>query len=203
MSAPQKGCQNAAGVNPEQPGLVLVNSSYEPVYANAEAVRIVSYPASVEENGSLSAVLAKRFRSILVGQACSLKSAASRELMSGRRHYVCRSFHLKSRSRNSSQSMVAILIERNPEGSVDISQCMDAYHLTQREREAVELLMRGMTSKEIAERMNISPNTVKALLRVVMIKTGVSTRTGILGKLFHQLGAGTNLLAVGRPSNWD
>jgi len=201
MAAPQKRSPKGAGVYPEQPGLVLVNSAYEPVYANAEAVRIVSYPASVEESGSLSAVLAKRFRSILVGAGCSRKSEALRELMSGRRHYVCRSFHLKSRTSNSSQSMVAVLIERNPEGSVGISQFMDQYHLTQREREAVGLLMRGMTSKEIANQMNISPNTVKAFLRVVMIKTGVSTRTGILGKLFHQIGAGNNPLSVGNTPN--
>src|SRR5262250_2655586 len=97
--------------------------------------------------------------------------------------------------------MVAALIERNPEGSVGISQFMDQYHLTQREREAVGLLMRGMTSKEMANQMNISPNTVKAFLRVVMIKTGVSTRTGILGKLFYQIGAGNNPLSVGNTPN--
>ena len=31
----------------------------------------------------------------------------------------------------------------------------------------------------------ISPNTVKALLRVVMIKMGVSTRSGIVGKIIQ------------------
>jgi len=172
-------------VYPGQPGLVLVDSTYEPVYANDEAVRILSYPVSVGESG-LSAVLAKKFQSTVLNQARSRKSATSREIMSGRRHYVCRSFQLKPRTRNSDHAMVAVLIERNPEGLDDISHFMDQYHLTQREREAVELLIPGMTSKEIAGRMNISPNTVKAFLRVVMIKTGVSTRTGILGKLFQR-----------------
>jgi DNA-binding CsgD family transcriptional regulator len=31
--------------------------------------------------------------------------------------------------------------------------------------------------------MKISPNTVKAFLRIVMVKMGVSTRSGILGKV--------------------
>jgi DNA-binding CsgD family transcriptional regulator len=46
----------------------------------------------------------------------------------------------------------------------------------------------GLTSKELATRMNISPNTVKAFLRLIMIKMGVTTRAGIVGKLFDQNG---------------
>jgi DNA-binding CsgD family transcriptional regulator len=44
-------------------------------------------------------------------------------------------------------------------------------------------LLQGLTSKEIAQRMGISPNTVKAFLRLVMVKMGVSTRSGIVGKI--------------------
>jgi DNA-binding CsgD family transcriptional regulator len=47
----------------------------------------------------------------------------------------------------------------------------------------VEYLIQGLTSKEIAVRMNISPNTVKAFLRLVMVKMKVSTRSGIAGKI--------------------
>jgi len=45
------------------------------------------------------------------------------------------------------------------------------------------LLSEGLTSKEIAVKMNISPNTVKAFLRFIMLKLGVTTRSGILGKI--------------------
>jgi hypothetical protein len=31
--------------------------------------------------------------------------------------------------------------------------------------------------------MNISPNTVKAFVHLVMVKMGVSTRSGIIGKM--------------------
>ena len=77
---------------------------------------------------------------------------------------------------------MALLLERSL-GSFDLFQMAGEFNLTQREREAVELLVQGLTSKEIANRMRISPNTVKAFLRLVMIKTGVSTRSGIVGKL--------------------
>ena len=44
-------------------------------------------------------------------------------------------------------------------------------------------LMQGLTSKEIAQRMGISPYTVKTYVKLVMIKLGVTTRSGIVGKL--------------------
>ena len=44
-------------------------------------------------------------------------------------------------------------------------------------------LLRRASKKEIAIRMNISPNTVKAFLRLVMVKMGVSTRSGIVGRV--------------------
>ncbi len=61
----------------------------------------------------------------------------------------------------------------------------EQFHLTSREREAVEFLSEGLTSKEIAQRMGISPNTVKVFLRLVMIKMGVSTRAGIVAKTLN------------------
>ncbi len=46
-------------------------------------------------------------------------------------------------------------------------------------------------SKEIAERLKISPNTVKAFVRLVMVKMGVTTRSAVVGKLFGSHLAGS------------
>ncbi len=51
-------------------------------------------------------------------------------------------------------------------------------------------LVEGLTSKEIAERMQISPNTVKAFIKLVMIKMGVSTRLGVIGKIIKTVSKG-------------
>jgi DNA-binding CsgD family transcriptional regulator len=77
--------------------------------------------------------------------------------------------------------MMALLIERNPV-SADLFAIAEKFDLTQREYEAVRHLASGLTSKGIAARMGISANTVKAFLRLAMIKTGVSTRSGLIGK---------------------
>jgi DNA-binding CsgD family transcriptional regulator len=55
--------------------------------------------------------------------------------------------------------------------------------LTPRERETVNLLAGGLTNKEISARMGVSVNTVKAFIRSVMLKLGVTTRPGIVGRL--------------------
>ena len=39
------------------------------------------------------------------------------------------------------------------------------------------LLLRGLTSKEIADEMRISPSTVKSFLKLVMTKVGATSRT--------------------------
>jgi DNA-binding NarL/FixJ family response regulator len=55
--------------------------------------------------------------------------------------------------------------------------------LTPRERQTVTLLADGLTNKEIATRMGVSVNTVKAFIRSVMLKLEVTTRAGIVGRI--------------------
>jgi len=64
-----------------------------------------------------------------------------------------------------------------------LSQVSQRFNFTQREREVLEYLLQGLNSKAIANRMNISPNTVNAFLRLIMIKTGVSSRSAVVGKI--------------------
>jgi DNA-binding CsgD family transcriptional regulator len=40
-----------------------------------------------------------------------------------------------------------------------------------------------MSSKAIADRMELSPNTVKTFLRLIMIKMGVTSRSAIVSKI--------------------
>lgn len=76
-----------------------------------------------------------------------------------------------------------LLLERSTNGAATLGQICARFCLTPREQETVELLFEGMTNKEIANRMKISANTVKVFVRMVMVKMGVSTRSGIVGKI--------------------
>ena len=52
-----------------------------------------------------------------------------------------------------------------------------------REAEAALLLVGGLTNKQIAARMQVAANTVKAFLKIIMLKMRVPTRSGVVGKI--------------------
>ncbi|MGA2981862.1 MAG: LuxR C-terminal-related transcriptional regulator [Terriglobales bacterium] len=107
-----------------------------------------------------------------------------KEFKSGKRRYICKSFQVACNGNNSLQPAFAVLLERDAASSHSTLADMCAqFDLTQREGETVEFLLQGLTSKEIGTRMQISPNTVKAFIRLVMVKMKVSTRSRIVGKI--------------------
>ena len=58
----------------------------------------------------------------------------------------------------------------------------DLESLTDREGDVLDLLVQGLTNNQIAERLVISPNTVKRHLKAIFAKLGVSTRRGGRGE---------------------
>jgi DNA-binding CsgD family transcriptional regulator len=54
--------------------------------------------------------------------------------------------------------------------------------LTAREREIVEMVASGMTSREIAGELQLSLETVRTHIRNAMAKTGTHTRAGLVAK---------------------
>ena len=80
-----------------------------------------------------------------------------------------------------------IVIERKSNEGVVMDEMSSRFGLTEREGQTVQFLMEGLTSKEIAARMNITQNTVKAFIHFVMMKMGVSTRSGIVGRALSPL----------------
>jgi DNA-binding CsgD family transcriptional regulator len=125
----------------------------------------------------------REVQALLLGLGDSRAAPGTAEFTSGRRRYVCRAFALTGHSGNGSRLMTGLLIERHTPKMVNVSEAAEQFHLTQREQETISLLTLGLTSKEIATRMNISPNTVKTFFRLVMTKMGVNTRSGIVGKI--------------------
>lgn len=100
--------------------------------------------------------------------------------------YVCRAHLIESYSGWIAEPLVAIQLERVSSASDAIDELGVKFNLTDREQEALRGISMGLTSKEVAERMGISPNTVKAFLRLIMIKMGVTTRGGIVANLLNR-----------------
>ena len=70
-----------------------------------------------------------------------------------------------------------------PREPVSISRSFGRFGLTLRGRAVVKWLIHGYTSKEIAQQLRITEQTVKEHIQRLMRKTGTTTRTGMLAQL--------------------
>jgi len=167
---------------PSNAGFLLLDSSLRPIYANQDAVGILCYPTIPKPSKAAMQAIRKRIDSLLRGHLPTLGSPSLVEFPSGRRRYLMRAFYLDSHVKNPLQPAYAVLMERGHHVLLELAHVCTQYNLTSREFETMRLLLGGLTSKEIASRMEISPNTVKVFLRQIMLKMGVTTRAGIIGK---------------------
>ena len=165
-------------LNPAMVGLILLDSALQPVYCNSEALRVIAYPNQPPK--APGARFSESMGSIIGNKPDISVCPMTTHFMSGKRRYVCRTFALEPECNRNSKPAIAITLERRHSVLIDLAA---RFQLTDREIEAVQHLADGLTSKEIAQRMNISPNTVKVFLRLVMLKMGVTTRSGVIGKL--------------------
>jgi DNA-binding CsgD family transcriptional regulator len=121
--------------------------------------------------------------------------------------YAGRAHMIESYAGWIAEPLVAIQLERVSSASDAIDEIGTKYNLTDREQQALRGISMGLTSKEVAERMNISPNTVKAFLRLIMIKMGVTTRGGIVANLLNrgniEDASETRAIEAGRPDHTE
>jgi DNA-binding CsgD family transcriptional regulator len=164
-------------------GFILLNSSMKPLFVNSVAAQILAYPQKVETMKHLDEYLASKIRSTPLFEQSSHALALVARFQSGKRLYLCRAFRVNAVTQGDSQPSIAIILERCSERRISINHVSETFHLTTREQEVFrQLVETGLTTKEIAMRMGISPNTVKSFLRLIMVKMGVTTRCGIVAK---------------------
>jgi DNA-binding CsgD family transcriptional regulator len=168
-------------------GFILINEALSPVAFNAAAVQILAYPTDPDKIHQPALFIRDKIRFWLVKTNGGADPDFVREFSSGRRTYHCRAFRCDCQVCKGEPVSIAVLLERPTHGANGMTGLLEQFGLTPREMQTVVLVVEGLTSKEIAARMKISPNTVKAFLRIIMFKMDVSTRSGIVGKVLGSI----------------
>jgi DNA-binding NarL/FixJ family response regulator len=174
---------------PTTAGLILLDSRMNPMVVNSVAAEVLSYPHKPAGPKRMNEFVLGKIRSTLLTRTGTEDSSFVSQFRSGRRLYSCRTFRVETHANGNGNgasayqpTAIAVIIERGAADSFSGARVAEKYHLTTREQQVLLFLLEGLTSKQIAERMSISTNTVKAFLRLIMIKMDVSTRSGIVGK---------------------
>ncbi|HLK34162.1 MAG TPA: LuxR C-terminal-related transcriptional regulator [Terriglobales bacterium] len=181
-SSPSARPASATGPGKTRSGFVLIDESNNAVAFNHEALQILTYPQEPGNIESLNAFLTSKIQRHVLKRLSSDPGIETIELISGRRHYLCRVASLQG-SGNGTPKHTAVLLYRKPPRTPLPAEVAAQFGLTRREQEVVTLLFEGLTTNEIATRMHISANTVKSFVRLVMMKLGASSRAGILCKI--------------------
>lgn len=182
---PEKASPASERAHTNSAGFLLLDNSLRPLYANQEALSALAYPTNLSKNNGPDSLLESQVQSLFEGSNGSRRLKNNGSLASGKRCYQVRVFSVKSPLANGFKPAVAILLERDKKPKVDLSHLHGRFRLTQREVETVDHLVHGRNTQQIAERMGISPNTVKAFLRSIMMKMGADSRAGIIAKILQ------------------
>jgi DNA-binding CsgD family transcriptional regulator len=164
-------------------GFLLLNSSMVPIFINRTAADILAYPKRPGDlRKGLDEFLVGKVRAVLLSKESARTPTLVSEFRSGRREYQCRAYSIGSSVREDPEASLAVILQRGVAGAFSVNRVSERFHLSDREREVMQYLVNGLTTKQIANGMAISPNTVKAFLRMIMVKMGVSTRSAVVAK---------------------
>jgi DNA-binding CsgD family transcriptional regulator len=163
-------------------GLVFADAACNLTGANLEAVKALSYPHDPSKIRGIHRLVRKK---LLI----YLKNPGTvSQFQSGKRTYRFRRVPLDGLPGKGSDGSFALILDRSSSELFIVEALMEAatrFGLSTREQETVELILRGLSSRDIAERMKISHHTVRTFLRMVMVKMDVASRSEIVAKVLH------------------
>jgi DNA-binding CsgD family transcriptional regulator len=167
--------------NTAEAGLVLMDLSLNSIALDTGAAAILKHP-----NQTIASCLPREVMDMLGRREPTRLAPIKTHVYIGKTDYFCTAYRLESHNGILAQPMIALHLEKA--SAIDVVYDVIAkYQLTTREMEALRGILMGLANKELAARMNISPNTVKAFLRLIMIKMGVTTRSEMFAKIFANI----------------
>jgi ATP/maltotriose-dependent transcriptional regulator MalT len=121
--------------------------------------------------------------------AVSAAVAAQRAGLDGARHAAVRAWTRAGPLRveaapGDDRGVVSVVL--TPEHRLVPPELPAGWPMTQAERQVLELLMRGLSNREIATELHVSVNTIQTHLSHTYEKLGVRSRSQLLARFFHE-----------------
>jgi DNA-binding CsgD family transcriptional regulator len=166
-------------------GMVVVDLRFEMVACDRGAgVILADFGGCSNREGHLP----PEIRVLLSARPLAELTSVVLNLDIGELAYHCRAFVLEALNGSGQQTVLALHLQRAASSTDALNEVSQEYHLTDRECEVLAGVSLGLTTKTLANRMNISPNTVNAFLRLIMLKMHVTTRAGAVGRVLEHIG---------------
>jgi DNA-binding CsgD family transcriptional regulator len=173
---------------PEEPGVVLLAEDRSVVAITSAAERWFAelgeaeWPRKQALPYAVSAVVG-RLQELEQGNGGQLDLPPRVRLRTASGYWLL--LHASRLAGQQAQGQIAVIVEvaRPVEVAPLIVQ---AYDLSKRESEILQLVARGLSTAEIAEAFRISANTVQDHLKAIFEKVGVRSRRELVGRLFAQ-----------------
>ena len=167
-------------------GVVILDSAGEILYLNEEARSILAtfIPDEIADDQDPE-TLHKAIIQSLKKHLGSLSAPGSTciQCTESNATYALRTLPLDS-PQNEGEPCVMVLIEGiTVQRKFDINQVQKQFGLTKRETEVTYCLTKGLTNKEIANALSLSPETIHDYVKQIMKKLNTTTRAGIVGKV--------------------
>lgn len=199
-NAPLDSVTNVESIanNRTSPGILVFTASMQLLYMNREARelsgRINETPDGRRANGVLP---------IEVTGLCDevLRLLRAREDTKDWEHVqlrrvvghptsavLIRAFAIPSSSEMRDGRVLIMMEEIGGRKEAHAERAKERFRLTDREQTVVIYLIKGLTNKEIANRLMVAEQTVKEHVKHIMQKTKANTRTGVLSRILFGSG---------------
>jgi DNA-binding CsgD family transcriptional regulator len=179
---------SSADIDSVEVGLVLVDSSLKSIGFDRGGALMLGYAPHLGLKGDLASYIPKEILSTIRARKPLDLALMRISFRVGENEYLCRIHVVEAPNRLWREPVLALYLQKATVVNRAVHDITRRYHLTGREAEVLRGMCAGLAPKELAKRLNISPNTVKSFIRLIMTKMRVTTRAEMFAIILERQG---------------